>query len=59
MAVLKQAKVDKADVLIATTHEDNVNLMAAQVARKVFTVGLPDTRALLVSILAPSNGGGS
>jgi trk system potassium uptake protein TrkA len=39
MAVLKQAKVEKADVLIATTHDDNVNLMVAQVARKVFTVG--------------------
>jgi len=26
------------DILIATTHEDNVNLMVAQVARKIFSV---------------------
>jgi len=38
LSVLKQAKVKKADVLIATTHEDNVNLMVAQVAKKVFAV---------------------
>ncbi|MGD9825358.1 potassium channel family protein [Desulfobacter sp.] len=38
MAVLKAAKLKRADVLIATTHEDNVNLMVAQVAQKVFRV---------------------
>ncbi|MEW6267401.1 MAG: TrkA family potassium uptake protein [Thermodesulfobacteriota bacterium] len=38
MAVLKEAKLQKADVFIATTHEDNVNLMVAQIARKVFNV---------------------
>ena len=38
MATLKEAKINKADVLIATTHEDNVNLMVAQVARKIFGV---------------------
>jgi trk system potassium uptake protein TrkA len=38
MVVLKEAKLRKADVLIATTHEDNVNLMVAQVARKIFCV---------------------
>lgn len=38
MSVLKEARVSKADVLIATTHDDNVNLMVAQVARKVFNV---------------------
>lgn len=36
--VLKEAKLNRADVFIATTHEDNVNLMAAQVARKIFNV---------------------
>ncbi len=35
-AVLREAKVHKADILIATTHDDNVNLMVAQVAKKVF-----------------------
>lgn len=38
MAVLKEAKLKMADVFFATTHEDNVNLMVAQVARKVFNV---------------------
>jgi len=37
-AVLKQAKTERADVVIATTREDNVNLMVSQVARKVFEV---------------------
>lgn len=39
MAVLRDANLQDADVLIATTHEDNVNLMVAQVAKKVFGVG--------------------
>ena len=38
MAVLKEAKLKDADVLIATTHDDNVNLMVAQVAKKIFHV---------------------
>jgi trk system potassium uptake protein TrkA len=38
VAVLKEAKLNKADVIIATTHEDNVNLMVAQVAQKIFNV---------------------
>ncbi len=38
MAVLKEAKVNQADILIATTHEDNVNLMVAQVAQGIFRV---------------------
>ena len=37
-AVLKEAKLNKADILFATTHEDNINLMVAQVARKIFKV---------------------
>lgn len=38
LAVLKEARLSQADVLISTTHEDNVNLMVAQVARKIFKV---------------------
>lgn len=38
LAVLKGAKIDKADLVIATTREDNVNLMVAQVAQKIFKV---------------------
>ena len=38
MAVLKEAKLKQADVFFATTHEDNLNLMVAQVARKLFNV---------------------
>jgi trk system potassium uptake protein len=36
--VLRQARVDRADLLIATTREDNINLMVAQVARTEFGV---------------------
>ncbi len=36
--VLKEAKLKDADFLIATTHEDNVNLMVAQIAQKIFQV---------------------
>jgi trk system potassium uptake protein TrkA len=38
IAVLKEAKLKQADVFFATTHDDNVNLMVAQVARKLFNV---------------------
>ncbi len=38
LAVLREAKLDHTDVLIATTREDNVNLMVAQVAGKIFGV---------------------
>lgn len=38
LQILKQAKIDKADAFIATTREDNVNLMVAQVARKIYAV---------------------
>ncbi|HAU36419.1 MAG TPA: potassium transporter TrkA [Phycisphaerales bacterium] len=38
IAVLKQAKVGKADLLIATTRDDNVNLMVAQVAKTEFGI---------------------
>ncbi len=38
LSVLKEAKLNDADVLIATTHDDNVNLMVAQVAKQIFNV---------------------
>jgi len=38
LAVLRQAKIDQADCLLAATRHDNVNLMVAQVARTVFGV---------------------
>lgn len=38
MQVMKEAKVQEADIFIAATQEDNVNLMVAQVARKMFGV---------------------
>ncbi|MEW6260100.1 MAG: TrkA family potassium uptake protein [Thermodesulfobacteriota bacterium] len=38
MAVLKSSKMGRADVVLTTTREDNINLMVAQVARKVFGV---------------------
>jgi trk system potassium uptake protein TrkA len=36
--VLKQVKMDKADLVIATTQEDNLNLMIAQIAKNLFNV---------------------
>ncbi len=36
--VLKQAKIEKADVVLATTKEDNLNLMIAQIAKEIFGV---------------------
>jgi len=36
--VLRAAKAEKADIVIAATDRDNVNLMIAQIARKVFGV---------------------
>lgn len=36
--VLNQAKIAKADCLIATTREDNLNIMVAQIARRMFNV---------------------
>lgn len=38
ISVLKDAKVKQADILFATTHDDNVNLMAAQIGRKIFGI---------------------
>lgn len=36
--VLKEAELDKANVVIAVTNDDNVNIMVAQVAIGVFNV---------------------
>lgn len=38
LAVLRQAKADRADLLIAATHNDNINLMVAQVAKRFLDV---------------------
>jgi trk system potassium uptake protein TrkA len=38
VSVLKEAKLKDADVFFAVTHDDNVNLMVAQIARKIFNV---------------------
>ena len=38
LQVLKQAKIDKADLLLAITENDNINFMVAQVAKKIFHV---------------------
>jgi trk system potassium uptake protein len=37
-AVLEKAKASKADILVATTREDNINMMVAQMAQKIFNV---------------------
>lgn len=38
LAVLRQAGIEQADCVIATTDRDNVNLMVAQVAGNIFGV---------------------
>jgi trk system potassium uptake protein len=47
LAVLKQAKADKADAVVATTGADNVNLMVAQVAKTV--LGVPHVVARVLN----------
>ena len=43
--LLREAGAEKADVLLALTHQENTNLMAAQIARIVFNV--PKTIAVV------------
>lgn len=38
LAVLRHAKLDKADIVIGATQDENVNIMAAQVAKTRFNV---------------------
>ncbi len=38
LTILRQAKTDKADCFLATTNDDNLNLMVAQIAQTVFKV---------------------
>ena len=39
MDILRQAGIEKADAFLAMTQGDNRNLMAAQIAKKIFGVG--------------------
>jgi trk system potassium uptake protein len=36
--ILRQAGIETADVLCATTQNDNINIMVAQIAREIFSV---------------------
>ena len=47
--VLRSAKVDKADCLLAVTDKDNINLMVTQIAKKVF-----QTSIVLARVFDPS-----
>jgi trk system potassium uptake protein TrkA len=38
LAVLREAKINRADCLLAVTGSDNLNLMVAQIAKSVFAV---------------------
>ncbi len=38
LAVLRSAKADKADCLLAVTDSDNINIMVAQIAKKLFQI---------------------
>lgn len=37
-AILRQANIDRADAVFATTWDDNINLMVAQIAKRIFKV---------------------
>lgn len=37
--VLKKAGIERADVLAAVTNDDNMNIMSAQIASRIFKVG--------------------
>ncbi len=49
ITILKQAKIEEADALVAATGDDNSNLMSAQIARKIFQV-----KRVLVRIKDPN-----
>ena len=38
MSVLAQAGIEKADIVVAATNDDNTNVMIAQIASKIFAV---------------------
>ena len=48
LAVLMEAKVDEADVLIVTTHRQNINLLVGQIAKKL--LGVPRVIARVTDI---------
>jgi trk system potassium uptake protein TrkA len=48
--VLKQAGIETADVVCAVTQNDNINIMAAQVAREVFGV-----KKIITRVFNPSS----
>ena len=45
---LRSARVDRADLVVATTHSDNVNIMVTQVAKKLF--GVPRVMARVFDV---------
>ncbi|MDJ0593866.1 MAG: TrkA family potassium uptake protein [Pleurocapsa sp. MO_226.B13] len=38
--ILRSAKADGADCLLAVTDKDNINLMVAQIAKQIFQIGI-------------------
>lgn len=40
LSVLKQAEIERADYVFATTTHDNVNLMVAQIAKTIYEIPL-------------------
>ncbi len=48
LAVLLEAKVDEADVLIVTTHRQNINLLVGQIAKKL--LGVPRVIARVADV---------
>lgn len=46
LSVLERSRLKESDVLIATTHDDNVNIMVALVAQKVLRIPIVLARVL-------------
>ena len=52
IGVLREARMDKADCVIAVTDNDNINLMVTQVAKKIFNVPI-----VIARVYAPATEG--
>lgn len=36
LQILKDAKIDKADIVVAVTNDDNTNIMVSQIAKRIY-----------------------
>ncbi|MFO7883125.1 MAG: TrkA family potassium uptake protein [Kosmotogaceae bacterium] len=47
--ILEEAKIEQADVFITTTHDDNVNIMLAQIAHELYGI-----KKVIARVVEPS-----